>query len=82
MERNELVVELIELLEKSGHESYRIPDPDMIRKNQSGTIESMLITVRNLNAKYDKQEAIAQIKSLMHRYNIQADELVAPNGLP
>ena len=81
MEKNELVVELIELLVKSGHEPYRIPDPDVIRKNPSGDVENMVVTLKSINAGYDRQDAIAQIKCLMEKYNIQVDELIVPNGL-
>lgn len=35
----------------------------------------MLISLKSLNAKYDKNEAIAQVRALMDKYNIPIDEL-------
>ncbi|HYC83769.1 MAG TPA: hypothetical protein VEB86_01050 [Chryseosolibacter sp.] len=39
-------------------------------------VEAILINLKAINAKYDKSEAIAQVKALMERYNIQIDELL------
>jgi len=35
-----------------------------------------LINLKNLAARYDKQDALIQVRTLMQRYNIQVDELV------
>jgi hypothetical protein len=37
--------------------------------------EAFLINLKTINARYDKLEAVAHIKMLMEKYNIQIDEL-------
>jgi hypothetical protein len=76
---HELLGEVAGLMEKSALNELA-PIPLSIEDNEAHVMESSLITIRNLNARYDKDEAIAHIKSLMHRYNIQLDELTDFRG--
>jgi hypothetical protein len=71
----EIVKQFVDLLEKSGFESITpiVPTGD---HDSSDIIDSTLINLKTLNARYDKNEAIHQIKCLMEKYNIQLDQLV------
>jgi hypothetical protein len=69
----------LELMEKAG---LQISIP-FYPSEENGEMQSetMLISLRALNARYDKNEAITQIKLLMDRYNIQLDQLISKNGI-
>lgn len=45
-------------------------------KDQERFLETTLINLKNLNARYEKSEAITQVQWLMDNYNIQIDELI------
>jgi hypothetical protein len=69
----EILHEMAQLLDTMAVESF-IP----VREPVSNVLhpEAMLINLKSLNAKYDKQEAMAHVHALMSKYNIQIDELV------
>lgn len=71
---HEIVAQVMELLEKSGFETF-VPlySGDSLEDPQ--VLDTALIYLKTLNARYDKKDAIAQIRSLMDRYNIQLDQL-------
>jgi hypothetical protein len=77
----ELVGQLVALLEKGGFERI-VPVDSTDLTSETTDLDTILISIRSLNARYDKNEAIAQIRSLMDKYNIQVDELIVRNGLP
>ena len=70
----EIIQEMTQLLDKTAVESFApvIIDP------HAGNIdaEAILINLKNINARYDKNEAMTQIRALMEKYNIQIDELL------
>lgn len=72
---HELLGEVAGLMEKSALNELA-PLPLSVSDNEAHAMESSLITIRNLNARYGKDEAVAHIRGLMHRYNIQFDELM------
>jgi hypothetical protein len=75
----EILNQFLELAEKSG---LQISAPLYPSEGQEQMqIETMLISLRALNARYDKNEAITQIQTLMDRYNIQLDQLIDKNGI-
>ena len=74
MEKNinqQIIEEMTQLLEKMAVESF-VPD------TASGAegAQAFLITLKGMNARYDKQEALAQVQALLRKYNIQVDELL------
>ncbi len=71
---HELLEEVASLMEKSALNELA-PVPLSI-ESEEHAMESSLITIRNLNARYDKDEAVSHVRSLMHRYNIQLEELL------
>jgi hypothetical protein len=75
----EILRQCLELMEKAG---LQISIP-FYPSEENGEMQSetMLISLRALNARYDKNEAITQIKLLMDRYNIQLDQLISKNGI-
>jgi hypothetical protein len=77
---HKLLEEVVGLMEKSALNELA-PLPLKLGDNESHAMESTLITIRNLHARYDKEEALIHIRSLMHRYNIQLDELLELRGL-
>lgn len=70
---NEIIGEMSRLLEKTGLESVI---PPASAGNNPQFLETTLINLRSLNARYEKAEAIDQVKWLMQTYNIQIDELI------
>jgi len=75
----EILRQCLELMEKAGLQ-ISIPFYPS-EENEEMQSETMLISFRALNARYDKNEAITQIKLLMDRYNIQLDQLIDKNGI-
>ncbi|HYG19932.1 MAG TPA: hypothetical protein VD816_13435 [Ohtaekwangia sp.] len=71
---HEIVTVVMHLLEKSGFESFTALTTTSSDDIQS--LEATLINLKNLAARYDKQDALIQVRTLMQRYNIQVDELV------
>ena len=74
MER-EIMLETSRLLEKIGLESA-IPPAPASGADERQYLENMLSSLKNLNARYEKSEAIGQVQWLMNNYNIQIDELM------
>jgi ABC-type molybdenum transport system ATPase subunit/photorepair protein PhrA len=72
---HDIIVEISRLLEKTGLEGLVLPP-----SNNDQILESALIDLRNLNARYDKEEALNQVQWLMENYNIQIDELIERIG--
>lgn len=72
---HEIVEEVMKLLEKAAFDALA-PIPTTTDKDGAHALESSLITLRSLNARYDKGDAVAQIRSLMEKYKIQLDELM------
>jgi hypothetical protein len=71
---HEILVEVMNLMEKTGFESFTAVTS---RETDSKlSLEATLINLKNLCARYDKQDALIQVRSLMEKYNIQIDELV------
>jgi hypothetical protein len=70
----EIIQEMVLLLDKTAVESFApvISDSEPAVHN----IEAILINLKAINARYDKNEAIAQVRALMEKYNIQIDELL------
>ena len=77
---HEILEQVMKLLEKAGFDEIA-PMPSSMESNESHSLESSLITLRNLNARYDRDDAVSHIRSLMHRYNIQLDELMDSRGI-
>ncbi len=75
----EIVMQLLELLEKAGFQSIAPLYPTDSLEDER-TLDTLLITVKSLNARYDRPEALAHIQCLMEKYNIQADQLVDSRG--
>ena len=75
-----VLTELSELMERTGfHSIGSVMLPTV--KNDAGSLEVALSNLKTLNAKYDKNEAIQQIRCLMDKYNIQLDQLMDQRGL-
>jgi hypothetical protein len=72
----EIVKQFSQILEKAGIENV-VPTPD----DEVTEMETVLINLKALNAKYDKNEAIHQIRCLMDKYNIQLDQLIDRRGI-
>ena len=71
---HEIVAQVMELLEKSGFETF-VPLYSADSLEDPQVLDTALIYLKTLNARYDKKDAIAQIRCLMDRYNIQLDQL-------
>jgi hypothetical protein len=77
---HEIVMQLIELLQKSGVDSLgSLSAPEDLQ--DVSALETILINVKTLNARYDKIDAITQIRSLMSKFNIQLDQIIYPHGV-
>jgi hypothetical protein len=72
IKNEEIIHEMTQLLEKMAVESFA----PVITAADSDSSEAALINLKAINARYDKQEAIAHVKALMDKYNIQIDELL------
>jgi hypothetical protein len=70
----ETIKEMTQLLEKMAVDSFVPVITDAV--SETDQREAVLINLKNINARYDKQEAITHIQSLMEKYNIQIDELL------
>lgn len=70
----EIILEMSRLLEKTGIENLTPMFPTSDDKSQF--LETVLINVKSLAARYEKQEALSQVQWLMNEYNIQIDELM------
>jgi len=71
----EIIFEMSKLLEKTGLENV-IPVTPASATGQDLALENTLINLKNINARYEKGEALMQIRWLMNTYNIQIDELI------
>jgi hypothetical protein len=76
----EIIKQVTDLMEKSGFESIT-PVLPSFEKESPEFVDTLLINLKSLNAKYDKNEALYQIKCLMDKYNIQLDELIDDRGI-
>lgn len=71
---HEILLEMSKLLEKTGIDS---PIPlSAFSGNADQLIETALINLKSMNARYEKSEALNQVQWLMNTYNIQIDELI------
>lgn len=73
MER-EIILEMSKLLEKTGLDDLGAVVSTSEKMDQA--LETALINLKSLNARYEKNEALNQVQWLMNNYNIQIDELV------
>lgn len=71
---HDILVEVMHLMEKTGFESFTAVTASP--SDNTSSLQATLINLKNLSARYDKQDAVIQVRSLMERYNIQPDELV------
>jgi hypothetical protein len=67
----EIIQEMTQLMEKMAVDSF-IPVTDAASEHA----EAVFTNIKVMNARYDKYEALTQIKALMEKYNIQIDELL------
>lgn len=77
--KQEIIVEMSKLLEKTGLENI-VPVALTSGENEKQVLESTLMNLKSLNARYEKAEAINQVQWLMSAYNIQIDELMERIG--
>ena len=75
----DIIAEVSRLLERLGLDGVIAGGP---ASNGDGLqhLETTLINLKSLNARYDKGEAMGQVKWLMDTYNIQIDELIEKIG--
>ena len=73
MER-EIILEMSKLLEKTGIDNLGAVVAPSEKMEQA--LETALINLKSLNARYEKNEALNQVQWLMNNYNIQIDELL------
>ena len=76
---HEILLEMSRLLEKTGMENV-IPVSPARSANNDQFLETTLINLRSINARYEKNEALYQVQWLMETYNIQIDELMERMG--
>lgn len=76
---NEIINEMSKLLEKTGMENL-IPVIPAAAANREQYLEMTLINLKSFNARYEKSEALNQVRWLMDNYNIQIDELIERIG--
>ena len=69
----EIIQQMSRLLEKTGMENVI---PSSLSADNNQFLETTLINLKSLNARYEKSEAINQVQWLMNTYNIQIDELI------
>jgi hypothetical protein len=68
----EIILEMTKLLEKTGVETITsLADAESPEK-----LETIWMNIKAMNARYDKGEAMTQVRLLMNKYNIQIDELM------
>jgi hypothetical protein len=70
---HEILFEMSKLLEKTGLDN---PIPSASSGSADQLMETALINLKSLNARYEKAEALNQVEWLMNTYNIQIDELI------
>lgn len=71
---NTIIQEMAQLLEKTSVDSFA---PVIIdTASDKPAFEAILVSLKAFNARYDKRDAIAQIRGLMEKYNIQIDEIL------
>jgi hypothetical protein len=70
----EIILEMSRLLGKSG--LGHVMPGSTTQENSEQLIETALINLRSLAARYDKNEALDQVQWLMNTYNIQIEELM------
>jgi hypothetical protein len=68
----EIIQEMAQLFEKMAVDSFA---PVITEATEDHT-EAVLISLKAINARYDKHEAIVHVQALMDKYNIQIDELL------
>lgn len=71
----EIMQELSKLLEKTGLADFA-PLGFFNSDDRDKNLETTLIHLKSLNARYEKGEALNQVQWLMNNYNIQIDELM------
>ena len=71
----EIINEMSRLLEKTGIENL-VPVIGPSQQNTDQLLETIVINLKTLNARYEKSEALNQVTWLMNAYNIQIDELL------
>jgi len=71
---HEIIQEMSQLLDKTAVESFAAVITDVQADIKS--TEAFLISLKAINAKYGKNEAMAQVRALMEKYNIQIDEVL------
>lgn len=76
---NEIINEMSRLLEKTGMENL-IPVIPAAAASREQYLETTLINLKSFNARYEKSEALNQVRWLMDNYNIQIDELIERIG--
>ena len=72
---HDIIVEMSRLLEKTGID-HVIPTGSAATSQNDQFLETTLINLRTINARYEKNEALSQVEWLMSTYNIQIDELM------
>lgn len=77
MVENDVIFEMAKLFGKMGIEDV-IPSGSSVDKDQ--LLETAMINLKNLNARYEKPDALTQVQWLMDTYNIQIDELIERIG--
>jgi hypothetical protein len=65
---------MTQLLEKMAVESFVPVIADTATDGENA--EAVLLNLKGMNARYDKQEAMVHVHALMKKYNIQIDELL------
>lgn len=70
---HEILFEMSKLLEKTGLDN---PISGIASANTDQLMETVLINLKSLNARYEKGDALNQVEWLMNTYNIQIDELI------
>ena len=76
----EILKQMLEVMEKSGLGSIA-PVLSSVEKEPPDFVKTILINLKTLNAKYDKNEALQQIRCLLEKYNIQVDQLLDKRGI-
>jgi hypothetical protein len=71
---HEILHEVMSLMEKTGFESFTAVTTS--ETDSMPSLEATLVNIKSLCARYDKQDALIQVRTLMEKYNIQLDELV------
>ena len=71
---------MLQLMEKAGFQAL-VPVSSSDSLDDDRNLSTLLAMVKSLNARYDKSEALAHVKSLLDKYNIQLDQLIDRRGL-